>query len=255
MSKIITQQQPEFSTDAKGIGWLKFRSPAHAIAFQSQYAPLRDGQDTASDWTGLVGQSFSDYLESRVAKHALSLTRKAFSAIQDPRKTFSRPIASITGGYWSVPDVVQNIPLAARMRVRTKLAPVNLHFVTWYGSISDIAPIFPLAARLAHAIHAYTMAGGAVTLRVTAIADADDSQFTKVASSVSVPTSSLAEIATALSPTFHRCSQIPLRQCMQTVYASLPRTSNFIPGARELLGPKQALVAAFEKAIFDLKLS
>lgn len=249
------REQPEFSTDAKRVGWLKFPSVAAAIAFQVKHA--RDARDDPSDpdWSGLQAQSFRDYLDSRVASHALKLTQTARAAMQDPKRTFNRPTAAITGACWDVSSVVQNLPLAARVRVRTKLAPVHLHFVTWYGSISDIAPVFPLAARLASAIHTYILAGGVVTLRVTAIAESDDPTFTKVASSVNVVTSSLAEIATGLSPTFHRVTQIPLRQCMQRGYSGLPRSANFIPGARELLGPKSALVAAFEKAIADLKIT
>jgi hypothetical protein len=111
-----------------------------------------------------------------------------------------------------------------------------------------------LAARLASAIHAYIMAGGAVTLNVTAIAEGEDSAFRKVASSVNVVTSNLGEIATALSPTFHRITQIPLRQCMQRGYTGLPKSVNFVKGARELLGPRAALVSAFERAILDLKI-
>lgn len=253
--------QPEyFIDDEKRIGWLKFPSVASAIAFHTKFARnVGQGADMSlssmgKEWHGLGKQTLGQYLDSRVAQHALDLTLAARAAMQQPQMTYSRPTAAITGAVWDVPSVIQNLPLAARRRVRTKLAPINLHFVTWYGSISDIGPVFLLAARLACAINAYTIAGGVVTLRVTAIAEGDDSTYARVASSVNVQTSSLAEIATALSPTFHRVTQIPLRQCMQRGYASLPRSPNFIPGARELLGPKQALVAAFEKAISDLKI-
>jgi hypothetical protein len=250
------QVQPEFSFDAvKRIGWLKFRSVAHAIAFQATHCP-RDGHEPRpfNAHYGLGAQTFNDYLKSHNATHALALTRKAIAEMKAPVRTFSRPVATITGGHWDVPSVLANLPLAARARVRTKLAPINLHFVTWYGSISDIAPIFPLAARLAQAINTYTIAGGIVTLRVTAIAEGQDQKFAKVASSVNVVTSNLSEVATALSPTFHRVTQIPLRQVIQHGYSSLPQTGNFIPGARELIGPQEKLVAAFEKAISDLKI-
>lgn len=252
----IVRVQPEFSLDAKGTGWLKFRSVAHAIQFQKDYAneEKRPDRSYMDDWNGLGEQPFSDYLATHTATHPLKLTLAARAQMTAPPMTYNRPTAAITGGLWDNVSVIQNLPLAARRRVRTKLAPVNLHFVTWYGSISDIAPIFPLTARLSAAINAYIIAGGAVTLRVTGIAEGEDADFRHVASSVNVQTASLAEIATALSPTFHRVTQIPLRQCMQRGYASLPRTANFIPGARELLGPKAALVAAFEKAIADLKI-
>jgi hypothetical protein len=255
----IVRSQPEFSVDDKGCGWLKFPSVAAAIAFHAKFARNPNERDYEpapfDEHYGLGAQTFADYLESRVAKHPLELTVKARASMQEPRKTYDKPVATVTGAVWNIPAVLQNLPLAARSRIRTKLAPIHLHFVTWYGSISDIAPIFPLAARLASAINAYIIAGGVCTLRVTAIAESQDSMFSRhVASSVNVQTSNLGEIATALSPTFHRVTQIPLRQCMQGGYASLPRAANFIPGARELLGPKSALVAAFEKAITDLKI-
>lgn len=250
--------RPEFSHDTdKGIGWLRFPSVSAAIAFHEQFARgIAHSEPAAGDeWCGLGNQSFADYLKTRTASRPLELTRKAKGSMQEPRKTMNKPVAAVTGAVWNVPAVILNLPLAARARVRTKLAPIHLHFVTWYGSISDIDPIFPLAAKLANAINSYIIAGGVCTLRVTAIAEADDSTFRNVASSVNVNTSSLAEIATALSPTFHRVTQIPLRQCMQRGYSGLPKGRNFIPGSRELLGPKQALVAAFEKAIADLKIA
>lgn len=165
-----------------------------------------------SRWLGLAGQSRDNFDQSGIANEPLRLTREANARLPEKFTRMDKPVASITGGYWDTPSVLQNLPLSARTRKRAKLAPkqIKLAFCMSAGITSE--SMAPLTAKIAAAIHAYTLAGGAVTLTVAHLADVHKSTAGYKGLMVEMKTNAadLNSLAAVLSPVYLRCVVGPL---------------------------------------------
>lgn len=147
-------------------GMLSFSSPREALEASKQHARTENEKIWHGDpkWQGLGAQSLESLDAAGIAEHPLAAIRAANAAL--PHKQ-SRPgiiQPSIAGGAWSIPAVLAGLPLAARSRARTKLAPLTINLVcAWSASVSDekLSPVF---AKLGRALNDYTLAGGSVSL-------------------------------------------------------------------------------------------
>lgn len=209
-------------------------------------------------WVGLGFQSTSDFDTRGIADSPLALMLEASAKLPDTFKSLAEPRAAVTGAVWSVPDVMAGVPLSARTRVRSKLAPINLRIAMQYLSGVDNQTIAPLAARLAKAIYAYTLAGGVVSLSVIKFG-----QFSRPATDgvtrafieTKVNTSDRAEIALAFSVTYNRSLGSALLCALSPAQAEIiPReTSHSIPGKPVYVaGGDYAVKQALEEVIKSL---
>lgn len=209
---------------------LAFSSPREALECAKQHARTPNEIDWLDDphWCGLGAQSAENLDQTGIAEHPLALLRSAVASL--PRK-HTKPGAiqpAIAGGVYSVPAVLAGLPLAARARLRTKLAPLTINLVcSWSASVTDetLAPVF---AKLGRAINDYTLAGGVVSLTVYDIAELRQTPLPGLAGAiikVRVPTNDLAQIALGCSNAASRAVYAPL----QSALSLAPRDSLRVP--------------------------
>jgi hypothetical protein len=98
--------------------------------------------------------------------------------------------------------VLANTPLAARSRIRKKLNPLNIRIAAFFSGGISAEKLAPLTARLAHALYAYTQAGGTVNLTVGFISSVKDSEgrFNQAFVGCKVNAADLSNLSTILSP-------------------------------------------------------
>lgn len=216
-------------------GKLKFQNPREA--HKAAVAWARTGneqvwQSSGFNWQGLGAQPRDDFDACGIAQKPRDLMKNATATLVRKPSRAGKSAPAITGGTWSVPAVLANLPLAAIARQRTKLPPVNLRLaLTWSSSVRDetLAPTF---AKLARSIWDYTLAGGAVTLTVYGCG--------KVRSSTSgakglivecrVPATDIAQLSLGLSVVFLRTIAGPL--C--TAFSGYPSDNILVPDPSEI---------------------
>jgi hypothetical protein len=259
---LAIRQAPEYSCH-EGTQTVTFRSPSHALAFMREHASTynerRDDIDEKSSlsWYGLgAQQSLREFYDTGRHNLMADLALKTAATMPAARKVAGRARPAVTGGAWNVPAVIIGLPVAARIRPRTRLAPIHLHFITFMGSVSDAMSIIPAAVKLARAMNAYALAGGQVLAKVTAIALHDADGIARSASTVHFSATDLASTVLALSPAFHRGVQIPMRQAMSVRnHDSLRRPVNWFPNSYDLTSNAGAIAKQFEAACEALKIS
>lgn len=202
-------------------GMLRFASPREMLECVIAHAWTDNErvQDRDPHWLGLGSQSLADLAKTGIPAHALAQIKQASAAL--PHK-FSRPgiiQPAIAGGSWSIPAVLVGLPLAARSRARTKLAPLTINLVcAWSASVTEttLAPTF---ARLARAIHDYTLAGGAVTLTCHYLSHLTSYPIPGLSGagvSIRIPANDLAQIALGCSVMANRVCAMRLRKALST---------------------------------------
>jgi hypothetical protein len=190
----------------KGKAWGVFTAPSVSAFLQyvREYGqtPNENGWSDSSDWIGLGEQSRQDFMETGIAKKPLNDVKSAAAKLPHRHTALSKPLPAITGAIWDVPAVLANVPLAARSRLRQRLAPINIRLACfWSGGISSEA-LAPVTAKLTKAINDYTMAGGIVTLTVGFISSYTDSEkrLKQCFAGCKVNAADLSNIATIISP-------------------------------------------------------
>lgn len=187
-----------------------------------------------SRWAGLNTQSFDDFDSTGIATHARDSMKKATATLVRKPSRAGKTAPAITGGTWSTPAVLANLPLAAIARQRTKLPPVRLDLLcSWSGSV-DADRLTTHFAKLARSIWDYTLAGGAVTLTVHSISKANRAKdgIVNFCASTRIPVTDIAQLALALSPVFMRAVCFPLG----CAYSEAPRDSLHVPPERPIPG-------------------
>lgn len=189
----------------KGKNWAVFTAPSVSefMRLVRDYAQTSNenwGSDSA--WIGLAQQTRDDFMASGIAQKPLNDVKAAIGKLPHKHSAFARPVPAITGALWDVPSVLANVPLAARARQRQKLPPLNIRLACFWSAGISPESLAEITAKLAKAIHDYTMAGGAVNLTVGFITD-----FTDTANGVSqcfagcrVNAADMAAVSTILSP-------------------------------------------------------
>lgn len=211
-------------------GLLSFTSPREMLECVKRHARTTNERAWTSDpeWCGLGSQSIADLDASGIPLHALEDIRAASATLPHKRSRPGAITPSVVGGSWSVPAVLAGLPLAARSRSRTKLAPLTINLVcTWSSSVSasDLASTF---ARLGRAINDYTLAGGAVTLHTHYLGFLHRAPIDSIKGLIikmRVPTNDLAQLALACSPMAFRAACGPL----VTAVSDGPRDSVRVP--------------------------
>ena len=175
---------PRFSVQDYGPkgqwGLMRFSSPRDMLAASVAYARTpneRWGTGEDSDgyyrrWKGLGEQDWRSLDSSGIAEHPLKLTREARARLPAPKARPGSVRPTVCGGYWSTPDVLSGRPLAARARVRDRLAPLTIRLVCSWSASVDSETLAPVFAKLGRALNDYTLAGGAVTLTIFLIGEA-----------------------------------------------------------------------------------
>ena len=209
----------EFTTKARPTPhkWAHIRTqtPREMLALSAQHARSdneRAWGGSGTEWQGLGSQSVESLDASGIAEHARDALKNASATLSRAPNKPGKVQPAIVGGSWSVPAVLANLPLAARARVRNRLPPVNLKIVlAWSASVSD-ETVTPVFAKLSHAIWAYTLAGGAVDLRVYALGFLCRSSVGAkgLIAESRVPAADISQLALGLSAPYFRAITGPL---------------------------------------------
>lgn len=210
--------RPELSaiTSPQGEAWglLRFSNPSACLAAVREYGltPNERNWSNNSNWIGLNKQSHASFLDCGVSEHSKTLVQKESRKLSDSpsRPGTFRP--AITGGYWDTPSVIAGLPLAARTRVKTKLPPKTLTICMSMSAGINAEAVAKIAARIAHAVWQYTIAGGAVTIDVAFCGYVRASSYAPVSGKpvhglivqTRVNASDVAALATVLSPVWFR---------------------------------------------------
>lgn len=210
-------------------GKLTTSTPREMLTLCKQHArtPNEISWVRNSPWAGLGSQTSESLDATGIPEHSRDMLQKATAQLVRKPSKAGRVTPSIVGGSWSVPAVLANLPLAARSRARTKLPPLNIRLVCTYSASVDEARLSAIFAKLARAIWDYTLAGGAVDLRVYGIG------FTRRTTTgakgliceTRVPASDMSQLALALSPMFLRAVTGPL----MTAFSDSPDDSIMVP--------------------------
>lgn len=195
---------------AKGYGkWAKLHYSSLPNMHRASCTYARTTNETigqnSEHWLGLENQTRSSYEQTGICEYSLGLVKKNADAMAKHYSRLAEPHAAITGGYWDTPSVLANIPLAARTRKRSRLAPKSIKIGYFMSCSISAADMAVLAARISRAIWDYTIAGGAVTLTVAHVGRVTSSTgAVGLTVETLVNTSDVSAVATALSPAFFR---------------------------------------------------
>jgi hypothetical protein len=118
----------------------------------------------SSTWTGFGKQTPEDFIRSGISASAHEEFTRAVAKLHADRFTPGTLKPAITGGAWIVPLLYAGNPMAARLRERNRLPPLNLELsvtlmagTPWESLTRSLAPI-------AHAAWEYLQQGGVVNL-------------------------------------------------------------------------------------------
>lgn len=211
------------------------------------------------DWLGLDKQTRASYEQTGICDYSLALVKKAADAMTKQYSRLAEPHAAVTGGFWDTPSVLANIPLAARTRRRSRLAPKSIKIGYFMSCSLDAPAMATLAARISRAIWDYTIAGGAVTLTVAHVGRVTSSTGAKgLTVETLVNTSDVSAVATALSPAFFRIDGGCLMQAFSDRYSdsiSCPYTSPLPSDYLYMGGAHTASIKAAEEIIKTLQIA
>ena len=245
-------------------GLLKFPSIRAAHEFTKTHARTTNESSWQSPYfIGLDPQTLANFDSSGVSQNALTAVRAAKGKMQEPKLTFAGPRASIAGAVWDIPAVLAGIPLCARQRVRTRLAPLSFHFLFSAACDLDAREMGEHGARVAGAIHAYILAGGVVNLTISRAAlntghrtnaSTDGTKGLIVQSRVN--TSDLAELSLVFSPAYIRGIAAPLITAFSAQDGDSLPILNYAPlsGVTYCGGPPENFRARMAEACKALKI-
>lgn len=216
---------PQFSkvTGNDGKPWDKLVFPSVRELHQTVIDHARTKNE--AEWTtgyfcGLESQPLADFDSSGKANTAFDAFTAAVAKLPDIKRAGTMR-AAVSGSYWDVPSVLANLPLAARTRVKSRLAPVNFRIALDFSGAVDAKTVAPYTAKLARAIWDYQLAGGVCTLTVLHLSDLSD--HSRIYAETRVNTSDMAALSLALSPICARALAYALFS------AASPRTRDHLP--------------------------
>ncbi len=208
---------------------LTTQNPRELAGITQQYARTANEKDWWSweGWNGIPGQTWESLDKSGIAEHSLKLMQKASATLPARIKRPNRASPAVTGAVWNIPAVMANLPLSAITRARTKLPPKNIKIGLAFSESVDCESVAVPMAKIAKAIHAYTLAGGVVSLTVYNLGFICESSVGArgVIISCKIPTSDAAALATMLSPVNFRNISGPLL----TAFSDYPRDAIPVP--------------------------
>lgn len=189
-------------------GMISFPSPRAAHAYSKEVAntPNETGWGDQSGWIGLDKQSREAFQRTGIAEYPLQCVQKASGALEEVFTRPANPAPSIVGSRWSTPKVLANLPKAAMRRPRKRLAPVTIKIAMFLSASITAESMAPPTAKIAKAIHAYTLAGGVVTLTMyhCGLARKASEGEKGFIVETKVPCNDLAQLSLALSPAYYR---------------------------------------------------
>jgi hypothetical protein len=222
---------PEFSTfissapQTKGEKWAKlfFPSLQRTHTFAKTHARIPNEQDWLHSprWLGLRNQPIADFEETGIAIYIRDLVISTEATLPHHYTRLAQPRAAITGGFWDTPSVLANIPLAARTRIRAKLAPKQIRLAFFMSSGLNAERMSALTAKITHSIWEYIESGGAVDLQVAYVGRVKRAHLgcKGLIIETRVNTSDVASLALSLSPVMYRAICGPL----QTAFSDSPQ--------------------------------
>lgn len=205
-------------------------------------------RDLRASWAGFSKASPLAMLDSGFSPDALEAFNTANARIESKGIPAS-PEYRVCGGVWSVPRHLSGHPLSAVVRPRTKLPAKNWDIAAcfmWTIEAKDVAA--PLA-KIARAAWAYIQQGGAVTLTIhySAKFSRDFQGCSHIVTSLTIPLSNPAAIATACSVQFFRSAFIAFGQALSgTADDNLPVAWLHKPGIVRIQGKAREDAKALE---------
>lgn len=206
-------------------------------------------------WVGLPTQTIENWDSTGNCPEITNGVKAAIANLPEIRNRPGHIRPSVAGGYFCTPDVIAGIPTSARIRIRSKLQPINLRLAFSLGAGVDSEDMAPLSAKISRAIWNYTQAGGVVTLRVYKISTfsgiSPDGYYGAVIET-NVDCTDIAAVALALSPAFSRGITAPLSAALSPVKSDgLPVTQDRIlgSGVYYITGPHGEAIRALENAL------
>jgi len=255
---------PEVSiiTGTDGRPWVRGKFPSlqalHALV--KTHARTENERNWADpSFIGLRFQSRASFDSTGKADAAYAAFSKALGALPEKRiPSTIRP--AISGAVWSVPDVMAGVPLAARTRMRIKVAPLNLRLGIDFSSGVSAETVAPYTARIAKAIWAYHEAGGVVSLTMIHFTVTLPDDGARFYSETAINTSDSATLSVALSPIMARALVYPFFSALSKATRDpLPMSYDHdtIPGGVHMLKGSSAcdFAESAEKIIAQLRIT
>lgn len=255
---------PEFSLfpGADGQQWakLRFSSSSHALQYSLKHGHTpNEGWGDNSRWIGLETQSARDFWNTGIAQHSKTLVMQESGKLSDKPSRPGEFRPAITGGFWDTPSVIAGLPLAARTRVRTKLPPKQIKIALFMSAGVSAADMAKITAKIAHALWAYTIAGGSVTLDMTfcGLIRRSSTGAVGVAVETRINASDVASISAVLSPVWFRAVTGRLMTAVSDYPSDSipPPQKNPIPGALWIGGSFEAALRAGDAVLKELALT
>lgn len=249
----------EFTAPHKLGKWasVEFNSISEMHNFAKKYARTQnENMWLSASWAGLETQTIEDFDKTGIAQESLRLTKAAQTKLPAKLSRLAEPHMAVTGGYWDTPSVLANLPLAARKRARTKLAPIDLRIAYVMSAGISAASMAPACAKITKAIWNYIQAGGAVTLRIADLGTMQDSQIEGLAIITKVNCSDVAGLSLALSPVMSRLIGGPLQNAFSDRAGDMIGVCNAcpLPGYLFIGGAMEAVHKAAETVIKQLQI-
>ena len=254
-----------FNSFSKGAKWAKFVFPSVRACHEFARKHARTDnerwglQSGNASWNGLGEQSIADFDATGVATHPRDLLLAASAKLPERRTRLAEPRAAVTGGFWDTPSVLANLPLSARTRHRTKLTPKTIRIAMSFSASVNPEHMAVQVARIAHAVRAYTLAGGAVDIRVAYMGGARQSSLGCVGSvwESHVNASDLAELSLGLSVAMFRAVCGPLMTAFSESSSDGISVPSICPiaGYASIAGPSGDSLRAIDAIIKSLELT
>lgn len=192
---------------------LRFNSPREAHITCAEYGRHSGAFEDDSKWNGLESIRFPEFDSTGLAPH---ITARVQSAVANMPENKSKPGTirpAVVGAIYSIPDLMAGVPTPARIRTRTKLAPISIRLAVSFSWTITNEQMAPLCARLARAIWNYTQSGGVVTLTTYFMGGyrtPNNKGHKGGIIETRVNAADIQGIALALSPTFGRAIAWPM---------------------------------------------
>jgi hypothetical protein len=154
-----------------------------------------------SKWAGTDLDTVEGVLKGGTYTRAFYEFEKTRAKLEASHYQPDAPKPAVSGGVWIIPLVLSGNPMAARIRPRAKLPPVDMHitlsvvnFIAWEDITRSIAT-------LARGVWNYIQAGGAATLTIHYVGGFHEPQndHKGFIASIKVPTSNIASFASCAS--------------------------------------------------------
>lgn len=195
-------------------------------------------------WCALAGQPEQEFLATGISTAAHSAFQQATAKLHADRLMPGVVKPAIAGGAWVIPLVLAGNPMAARLKERTKLPPLNIDLGITLMARTDADALTRSLAPLAHAAWEYLQAGGVVSLTThyTWGFRTQQDGHSGVVISIKAPLTNQAAFATAISVQFSRCYALIVGQSLSGVpdgRDGMPLAYWYKPGLHLLNGQGQ----------------